>query len=172
MARAVNIESDKTLPKKRKTRKPMSAEQKKAAGERLAIARAKRAKENPPEYKSIHPDVLAKGDEHPWSHINVKKWIKTQKELLSIARSDVRRKVKGAEARVSSTSGYIRNLELYLRSGIYTDLFWGEHGQNRCKTVCLVMAYHSDGTPKRSVGTWYPDIQETWTKEMEKENER
>ena len=29
MARAVNIESDKTLPKKRKTRKPMSAEQKK-----------------------------------------------------------------------------------------------------------------------------------------------
>ena len=86
MARAVKIESDKTLPKKRKTRKPMSAEQKKAAGERLAIAREKRARENPPEYKSIHPDVLAKGDEHPWSHINVKKWIKTQKELLTVAR--------------------------------------------------------------------------------------
>ena len=169
MARAVNIESDKTLPKKRKTRKPMSAEQKKAAGERLAIAREKLAKENPPEYKSIHPDVLAKGDEHPWSHINVKKWIKTQKELLSVARSDLRRKVKGAEAQVSSISGYIRNLENYLRSGIYTDLFWGEHGQNRCKTVCLVMAYHPDGTPKRSVGVWYPDIQETWTKEMENE---
>jgi len=169
MARAVKIESDKTLPKKRKTRKPMSAEQKKAAGERLAIAREKRAKENPPEYKSIHPDVLAKGDEHPWSHINVKKWIKTQKELLTVARSDLRRKVKGAEAQVSSISGYIRNLENYLRSGIYTDLFWGEHGQNRCKTICLVMAYNPDGTPKRSVGVWYPDIQETWTKEMENE---
>jgi ATP-dependent Clp protease ATP-binding subunit ClpA len=169
MARAVKIESDKTLPKKRKTRKPMSAEQKKAAGERLAIAREKRARENPPEYKSIHPDVLAKGDEHPWSHINVKKWIKTQKELLTVARSDLRRKVKGAEAQVSSISGYIRNLELYLRSGIYTDLFWGEHGQNRCKTICLVMAYNPDGTPKRSVGVWYPDIQETWTKEMENE---
>tara|TARA_Y100000389_G_scaffold98985_1_gene95657 strand:- start:693 stop:1202 length:510 start_codon:yes stop_codon:yes gene_type:complete len=169
MARAVKIESDKTLPKKRKTRKPMSAEQRKAAGERLAIAREKRARENPPEYKSIHPDVLAKGDEHPWSHINVKKWIKTQKELLTVARSDLRRKVKGAEAQVSSISGYIRNLELYLRSGIYTDLFWGEHGQNRCKTICLVMAYNPDGTPKRSVGVWYPDIQETWTKEMENE---
>ena len=47
MARAVNIESDKTLPKKRKTRKPMSAEQKKAAGERLAIAREKRLAANP-----------------------------------------------------------------------------------------------------------------------------
>ena len=169
MARAVKIESDKTLPKKRKTRKPMSAEQRKAAGERLAIAREKRARENPPEYKSIHPDVLAKGDEHPWSHINVKKWIKTQKELLTVARSDLRRKVKGAEAQVSSISGYIRNLEQYLRSGIYTDLFWGEHGQNRCKTICLVMAYNPDGTPKRSVGVWYPDIQETWTKEMENE---
>jgi ATP-dependent Clp protease ATP-binding subunit ClpA len=169
MARAVNIESDKTLPKKRKTRKPMSAEQKKAAGERLAIAREKRLAANPPEYKSIHPDVLARGDEDAWSHINVKKWIKTQKELLSVARHDLRRKVKGAEAQVSSISGYIRNLENYLRSGIYTDLFWGEHGQNKCKTVCLVMAYHPDGTPKRSVGVWYPDIQETWTKEMENE---
>ena len=169
MARAVNIESDKTLPKKRKTRKPMSAEQKKAAGERLAIAREKRLAANPPEYKSIHPDVLARGDEDAWSHINVKKWIKTQKELLSVARSDLRRKVKGAEAQVASISGYIRNLENYLRSGIYTDLFWGEHGQNKCKTICLVMAYHPDGTPKRSVGVWYPDIQETWTKEMENE---
>ena len=169
MARRANIESDKTLPKKRKQRKPMTAEQKKAAGERLAIARAKRAKENPPEYKSIHPDVLAKGDDHAWSHVNVKKWIKTQKELLTIARSDVRRKVKGAEAQVSSISGYIRNLELYLRSGTYIDLFWGEHQQNRCKNVCLVMAYHPDGSPKRQVGTWYPDIGCTWTGEMENE---
>ena len=169
MARAVNIESDKTLPKKRKTRKPMSAEQKKAAGERLAIAREKRLAANPPEYKSIHPDVLARGDEDAWSHINVKRWIKTQKELLSVARSDLRRKVKGAEAQVSCISGYIRNLELYLRSGTYIDLFWGEHQQNRCKTVCRVMAYHPDGTPKRSVGVWYPDIQETWTREMENE---
>ena len=169
MARRANIESDKTLPKQRKRRKPMTAEQKAAAAERLAIARAKRAKENPPEYKSIHPDVLAKGDEHAWSHINVKKWIKTQKELLTIARSDVRRKVKGAEAQVSSISGYIRNLELYLRSGTYIAMFWGEHQQNRVKNICLVMAYHPDGTPKRSVGTWYPDIKCTWTKEMEDE---
>ena len=169
MARRANIESDKTLPKKRKTRKPMSAEQKKAAGERLAIAREKRLAANPPEYKSIHPDVLARGDEDAWSHINVKKWIKTQKELLSVARHDLRRKVKGAEAQVSSISGYIRNLELYLRSGTYIDMFWGEHQQNRCKTVCRVMAYHPDGTPKRSVGVWYPDIQDTWTREMENE---
>jgi hypothetical protein len=169
MARAIKIESDKTLPKQRKKRKPMTAEQKAAAAERLAIAREKRAKENPPEYKSIHPEVLAKGDDHAWSHINVKKWIKTQKELLTIARSDVRRKVKGAEAQVSSISGYIRNLELYLRSGTYIDMFWGEHQQNRVKTVCLVMAYHPDGRPKRNIGTYYPDIGCEWTREMENE---
>ena len=88
---------------------------------------------------------------------------------MSIARSDVRRKVKGAEARLASAEGYIRNMERYLRDGIWLDMFWGEHGQNKTRTVCLVMAYNKDGTPKRNVGTWYPDIQDTWTKEMENE---
>ena len=147
----------------------MSPEQKEAAVERLAKAREKRLRENPPEYKSIHPSVLEKGDDHAWSHHKVKEWIKTQKGLLSVARGNVRRKIKGAEAEVASTAGYIRNLELYLRSGVYTDLFWGEYQQNKCKTICLVMAYHPDGTPKRSIGVWYPDIQCTWTKEMEDE---
>lgn len=170
MKRTMNVENDNTLPKKRKPRKPMTAEQKAAAGERLAKAREKRLAENPPEYKSIHPDVLARGDDDAWSHINVKKWIKTQKSLLTTARGDLRRKMKGAESQVSSISGYIRNLELYLRSGIYIDMFWGEYQQNRCKRVCLVMAYHPDGRPKRDIGTWYPDIQSEWTKEMQEEN--
>jgi hypothetical protein len=172
MARRAKVETDSTLPKTRKRRKPMTPEQKKAAGDRLAKARAERLAKNPPKYKNIHPDVLARGDDDPWNHNNVKKWIKTQKELVSIARSDVRRKVKGAEARLASAEGYIRNMERYLRDGIWLDIFWGEHGQNKTRTVCLVMAYNKDGTPKRNVGTWYPDIRDTWTKEMEKENER
>ena len=49
----------------RKPRKPMTAEQKAAAAERLRIAREKRMKENPPQYKNIHPDVLALDPEHP-----------------------------------------------------------------------------------------------------------
>ena len=55
MKRTVKVESDKTLPKTRKQRKPMTPEQKSAAAERLKLAREKRLKENPPEYKSIHP---------------------------------------------------------------------------------------------------------------------
>jgi hypothetical protein len=169
MARRANVETDSTLPKQRKRRKPMTPEQKKAAGERLAKARAERIAKNPPQYKSIHPSVLERSEDDPWHHTKVKAWIKTQKELVSIARSDVRRKVKGAEARLASAEGYIRNMERYLRDGIWLDMFWGEHGQNKTRMVCLVMAYHPDGTPKRNVGTWYPDIQCVWTREMENE---
>ena len=89
---------------------------------------------------------------------------------MSTERSAMRAKVKGAEARYESHRGYIRNMETYLRTGEWLDLFWGEYQQNKCKQVCLVMAYHPDGTPKRNIGTWYPDIQCEWTKEMEEEN--
>lgn len=169
MPRNMRVENDSTLPKQRKRRKPMSEEQKKAAAERLAKAREKRLKENPPEYKSIHPEVLKLGDDHAWSHINVKKWIKTQKDLLKSERANVRANVKGASAKASQHEGYIRNMERYLRDGVWLDLFWGEYQQNKCKTVCLVMAYNPDGTPKRNVGTWYPDISCEWTREMEEE---
>ena len=169
MART-RVESDSTIPKQRKRRKPMSAEQKAAAAERLAVAREKRLKENPPQYKSIHPSVLERGEDDPWHHLKVKEWIKTQKSLLSAERANKRANVKGAIAKVASIEGYIRNLETYLRTGTYLDLFWGEYQQNKCKSVCLVMAYNEDGTPKRNVGTYYPDLGCEWTKEMEDEN--
>jgi len=170
MARRARVETDSTIPKKRKTRKPMSAEQKAAAAERLAKAREKRLKENPPEYKSIHPDVLAKGDDHAWSHKKVKEWIKTQKALASAERASARKNVKGALAKQMQHEGYVRNMETYLRTGTWLDMFWGEYQQNRVKNVCLVMAYHPDGTPKRNIGTWYPDIGCEWTREMEEED--
>jgi len=172
MANRKRVETDSTLPKQRKRRKPMSAEQKAAAAERLRVAREKRLKENPPEYKSIHPSVLERGEDDPWHHKKEKQWIKTQKSLLSSERANKRANVKGAIAKVASIEGYIRNLETYLRTGTYLDLFWGEYQQNKCKSVCVVMAYHPDGTPKRNVGTWYPDLGCEWTKEMDAENGR
>ena len=44
--RNIRVESDTTIPKQKKRRKPMSEEQKVAAAERLAKAREKRLKEN------------------------------------------------------------------------------------------------------------------------------
>jgi hypothetical protein len=151
-------------PKKkvRRRRKPMTEEQKKAAAERLAKAREKRMKENPPEMKSVHPDVLALDDDHPWSLKNVRQWIKTQKELLSAERAAVRGNVKGALAKATNHEGYIRNLQTYIRTGTYIDLFYGEHMQSKVKNVCVKMAYYEDGTPKRNHGTYYPDIGMTW----------
>ena len=86
------------MVKIRKKRKPMSEEQRKAAGERLAKARAKRQAANPPQYKYIHESVLALTEDDPFYFRKVQGWIKTQKEELSIARRDLRSKIKGAEA--------------------------------------------------------------------------
>jgi len=157
------------VKKTRKRRKPMSDEQRAAAAERLRLAREKRLKENPPEYKSIHPSVLARGDDHAWSHKKVKEWIKTQKGLLSAEKRNAKMNAKGAVSKVASIEGYIRNMETYLRTGTWLDMFWGEYGQNRVKNICIVMAYDKDGNAKRNVGTFYPDINMEWTKEMDEE---
>ena len=58
----------------KKPRKKMSAEQRAAAAERLAKARAKKA---PAKNKSVHPSVLALPDDHYLSYVKVKQWIKT-----------------------------------------------------------------------------------------------
>ena len=65
-------------------RRKMTEEQKKAASERLAKAREKRLKENPPKYSNIHPSVLKLPDEHPFSRVNVTKYIKTHKRVCCL----------------------------------------------------------------------------------------
>jgi hypothetical protein len=146
----------------RKRRKPMTAEQKAAAAKRLAEAREKRLAENPPQYKSIHPDVLALDDEHPWHHLRVKEWIKTQKGLLASEKRNVKAKVKGAEAKVASIEGYIRNLDNYLKNGVYLDLFWGEFAEHKVMQVSLKKSYTSDGMVNRTYGVYYADINRVW----------
>lgn len=147
--------------KQKRKRKPMTEEQKAAAVERLAKAReARMEKQGGP--KNVHPDVLALADDDPLSVKNVRQWIKTQKDLLSAARRDERAGVKGAPAKVANHAGYIRNLERYIKDGVYTDMFYGEHMQNKMRQVCLHMAYNKDGTPKRTTGVYYHDIAAVW----------
>lgn len=160
------------IKKPRKRRKPMTEEQKKAAAERLAKARAARMeKQGPP--KNVHPDVLALPDDDPMSLANVREWIKVQKDLITALRRDSKAGVKGADAKLASAEGYVRNLDRYIRDGVYTDMFWGEYAQNKMKAVCIAMAYNKDGTPKRSHGTYYPDLgyvygeEPEWAKEPE-----
>ena len=121
-------------------RRRMTEEQKAAAAERLRVAREKRLRENPPKYANIHSTVLEKPDEHPFSRKKVVQWIKTQKSLLASERGNVRRKVKGAEAKVADHTAYIRHCEWYLRHGDWIDNRYGEYQEKKTKWVTIVPA--------------------------------
>jgi hypothetical protein len=150
----------------RKKRKPMSEEQRAAAGERLKLAREKRMAKNPPTYKNIHPDVLAVPEDQPMSLKSVRNWIKTQKDLISAERKamklDTNNKT-GAYSRFHNCQAYIRNLERYLRDGVYADDFYGEYGKSLIKWRCAVPAYDKDGEIKRTHGVFYEDIGTVWS---------
>ena len=156
----------------RRARKPMTPEQKEAAVARLAKAREERAKNNPPEYKSIHPSVLELDDEKTLCMKNVKQWIKTQRELLAVAKQEERKNVPKARAKVYSIQGYIRNMESYLRTGVWSNLYYGEYEDQVMKNVCIKMAYDEDGNVSRNVNTYYADIGGEWTEEMDKESRK
>ena len=171
MPRKVKASTDNSgwvEPKKkvRKKRKPMTEEQRRAASERLEKARAARAAKNPDYGQSgIHPTLRDLPDDHPAHPKKVKLWIKTQKDLAASERRAVKQGVKGAYSRQCTHEAYVRNLVKYLRDGDYVDDFYGEYMEHKTGKRCVAMAYHADGTPKRSVGVWYPDIG-TYTQEM------
>ena len=175
MARKIKASTDNSgwvEPKKkiRKRRKPMTEEQKQAAAARLEKAREARAAKNPDYGQSgIHTSLRDLPDDHPAHPKKVKRWIKTQKELAASERRAVKQGVKGAYSRQCTHEGYIRNLVKYLRDGDYVDMFYGEYMEHNIKRKCVAMAYESDGTPKRDIGVWYPDIG-TYTQEMYNED--
>ena len=131
---------ERTVGKYKKPRKKMSEKNRIQAAERLKEAREKRLRENPPKYTNIHPSVRALPDDHVFSRVNVTKWIKTQKSLLSAARTSMRNKVKGATQEYYGIQGYIRHCEWYLKNGDWIDNFYGEYQQNRTKWRTLVPA--------------------------------
>ena len=118
-----------------KKRKPMTPEQRVAAAERLEKARAAKA---PAKNESIHPSVLILDDENILSVKNVKSWIKTQKELMTTLRNEVRRDVKGAKAKLADADGYIRHMRHYLKHGDWCNDFYGHYEDKRIKWQTIV----------------------------------
>ena len=175
MARKIKASTDNSgwvEPKKkiRKRRKPMTEEQKQAAAARLEKAREARAAKNPDYGQSgIHASLRDLPDDHPAHPKKVKLWIKTQKELAASERKSAKQGVKGAYSKQCIHEAYVRNLVKYLRDGDYVDMFYGEYMEHNTKRKCVAMAYESDGTPKRDIGVWYPDIG-TYTQEMYNED--
>ena len=168
--RKIKVETDNSswqAPKKRKKRKPMTEDQRQASAKRLEKARAARAKKNPNYGKSgIHPTLQNLPEDHPTHPDKVKKWIKTQKELATAERHAVRKKIKGSKSKLASHESYVRAMNRYLKDGDWTDMFYGEYQEKKVKLRCIAMAYDKDGTPKRDVNTYYPDIGMVYTKEM------
>ena len=147
--------------KTRKRRKPMTKEQRAAAAERLAKARAAKGE---PKNLSLHKDIRNLEEDHPISPTKVKKWLKSNKEALAAAKKDAKTDKK-ANARVGQLETYVTNMERYLRTGVWLNLFYGENQEHKVRRRVTTLAYDKDGNVKREVGVIYPDIGE-YTREM------
>ena len=132
-----------------------------------------RAKRKVPEYKNVHKYVLALDDEEPYSFKNVKVWIKHNKELVSMLTAQARNKEmppkdkQQALMQADDKKAYIRYIEHYIKTGDWIGMFSGQEETKRVIPKCVAMAYYPDGTPKRTVGVFYPDIRIVWSQEME-----
>ena len=151
-------------------KRKISEERKQQLRDQLERARAKR---KPAEYKNIHSSVLALPDEDNYSFKNVKEWIKESKEQVAafnkVARSfrSTPQDKQKASNLSDSKKAYIRYCEHYLKTGDWIGLKSGKNEEHIVIPKCIAMAYNPDGTPKRTVGVYYPDLHAVWTKEME-----
>jgi len=168
MARKKTAVERKPL-KIKKTRK-LSEEHKDKLRDRLAKMRAKK---KPAEYKNIAKSVLALPDDDTYSFKNVKEWIKENKLQISALGQQARststesKEKRKASNLADSKKAYIRYCEHYLKHGDWIGIFSGASEEHKVVPRCVAMAYYPDGTPKRSVGVFYPDINAVWSKGMD-----
>ena len=151
-------------------KRQLTEEQRQELRER--ITKAREAKK-PAKGISIEESIRHLPDTDPFAPARVRGWIKnTQLELKSM-KGWKNSKEKGQKAAYLIEEVYLANLQNYLRTGIYSDVRWGSERQHRVSYKCVAMAYNADGTPKRSIGVWYPDIGGPYTQEMaDEENGR
>ena len=137
--------------------------------DRLAKAREARFAKNPPKYAQYCKEVVALPDDHDFSLKNVRIWIKEARAHKAAEHRSHVAGTKGALARRETWNAYISQLESYLRTGAYCSLFAGGDMNKKVSKVCIAMAYHSNGKPKREFGVYYKDYMQVWTPELENE---
>ena len=146
-------------------RKQLSEKRKQELRDQLTKARSKKS---PAEYKNIHPKVLEVPDDDPLSLKSIKKSIKHSKDRASAYSVNSRRRGATPNQAIAdsinsdTTKAYIRFMEHYLRKGDWISNFMGDDEEKKTQSKCVAMAYHADGTPKRSKGVYYPDINMVW----------
>lgn len=153
----------KVIKPKRK-RKPMTAEQKKAAAERLAKAREAKGHTGA---LSVHESIRDLPEDHGLHWSKVKKWIKDCESSLKNIKSYQNSSVASERSAYQDLEVYIKNMKTYLTTGYWGDFRFGENRENRVQHMCMAMAYDVDGEPKRTIGVFYQDIMKVWTEELE-----
>ena len=149
-------------------RKQLSEKRKQELRDQLTKARSKKS---PAEYKNIHPKVLEVPDDDPLSLKSIKKSIKHSKDRASAYSVNSRRRGATPKQAITdsinsdNTKAYIRFMEHYLRTGDWISNFMGDDEEKKTQWKCVAMAYHADGTPKRTKGVFYPDINAVWVSE-------
>ena len=164
----VKIERKKLKPMKKK--RNLSPEAREKLRQRMLEMHKKR---KPAEYKNISKKVLALPDDDTYSFKNVKEWIKESKEQVSSFNKTARsmsvtpqEKQKASNA-ADNKKAYIRYCEHYLKHGDWIGMFSGKYEEHKVTPKCVAMAYYPDGTPKRNVGVYYPDIDAVWSVGMD-----
>ena len=167
MAKKVKIERK---PMKTKRTRKITEEQREALRERMKDMRKKR---KPAEYKNVNERVLVLPDDDTYSFKNVKGWLKHNKEMVAALGKQGRGRYVGEKERkvvenqATSRKAYIGLCEHYLKSGDWVAMFSGKDEEHKVIPRCIAMAYYPDGTPKRSVGVFYPDIGVLWSNGMD-----
>ena len=162
------VKREKVKPIKKKRELTEAAKDK--LRERLA---AMRAKKKPADYKNIAKSVLALPDDDKYSFKNIKTWIKHSKDLVSEYNKSARSRANTPQEKQKASNAadhkkvYIRDLEHYLKTGDYISYFSGQDETTKVIPKCIAMAFYPDGTPKRNVGVFYPDINMVWTKNLD-----
>ena len=115
--------------------------------DRMAKARAAK---KPAAYKNIHPDVKNLPDDNTLSLKNVKDWQKHNKERVSDLKYKIRRIDKGKdrtllEREVENRTVYLANINKYLDTSTWLDLFYGKDQEHKTRYRTSAYAYDEEG---------------------------
>jgi len=125
-------------------------------GEQLDKMAKVRAAKKPPAYKNIHEDVKNLSDDNTLSLKNVREWQKHNKERVKELKYKIRRMGKGKdrtllEREVENRSVYLANINKYLDTSTWLDLFYGKDQEHKTRYRTSVYAYDEEGYIKTHV---------------------
>ena len=123
-------------------------------GEQLDKMAKVRAAKKPAAYKNIHENVKALPDDNTLSVKNVKEWQKHNKERVKELKYKIRRMDKGKdrtllEREVENRTVYLANINKYLDTSTWLDLFYGKDQEHKTRYQTSVYAYDEEGYIKQ-----------------------